>query len=190
MLGLYAYSNLHDLSWGTKGLEDGGGHGPAAAAGGNGGVKDLVALKKKQEAAKQRLKAEQEDVDNSFRTFRSGLLLVYLVTNALWLFGATTYLSSSCYLRYLGIVVGLFNFTRFMGSAIFILLRIIRRAKDPLMKNNKKGNYSQQLPPQWQSHYKQQNAETKKELHDEVHLDVNDTNAHYRNMKDPSTTSL
>lgn len=159
VLGIYAYSNLHDLSWGTKGLESGGGHGPTGKQG-KGDVKDVVAMKKKAEAARQKALQEKEDVDNSFRTFRSGLLLVWLVTNGTWIFCMTEFVSSSCYLRFLAIIVAVFNIIRFGGSMVFLLFRIARRFRlNCCVSRARKSNYSQQLPPEWQAHYQNQNRD-------------------------------
>nr|P48017.1 RecName: Full=Chitin synthase; AltName: Full=Chitin-UDP acetyl-glucosaminyl transferase [Saprolegnia monoica]AAC49743.1 chitin synthase [Saprolegnia monoica] len=62
------------LSWGTKGLESGGRHGPTKTGGGK--VKEVVEQQKKLEAQRQAAAKEKEDVDNSFRAFRSTLLAV------------------------------------------------------------------------------------------------------------------
>ncbi|RHY39101.1 hypothetical protein DYB30_006661 [Aphanomyces astaci] len=151
ILGIYAYSNLHDLSWGTKGLESGGGHGPAKQAGGN--VKDVVAQQKKLEAARQVAAKEKEDVDNSFRAFRSTLLLSWLTTNALWMYIIMTCVATSCYLKYLSYIVACFNIIRFVGATTFLALRICRRfGIGGCVKGVSKDTYDRQLPPEWQAH--------------------------------------
>lgn len=165
ILGIFAYSNLHDLSWGTKGLESGG-HGPAVK--GKMGVKDVVEMKKREEAARQRALAEKEDVDNSFRVFRSALLLTWLATNGLWLYAATNFISSSCYLRYLSFVVAGFNIIRFTGCVIFIFFRLCRRMGINLSKSaGTGGTYSATLPNQWQQHYATQSREARKDIQEE-----------------------
>ncbi|EQC40891.1 hypothetical protein SDRG_01956 [Saprolegnia diclina VS20] len=149
VLGIYAYSNLHDLSWGTKGLESGGGHGPAKAGGGN--VKDVVEQQKKVEAARQAAAKEKEEVDNSFRAFRSTLLLSWLTTNGIWLYVVTDYMSSGCYLKGLSYIVGFFNVVRFVGCVVFVILRMFRRFG--CSSRASRDNYHDALPAEWQTHY-------------------------------------
>jgi chitin synthase len=141
---------LHDLSWGTKGLESGGGHGPAV--GGAGNVKDIVAQQKKIEAARQKAAKEKEEVENSFRAFRSTLLLFWLVSNAVWLYAMVNFVSSSCYLKYLSYAVAVFNIIRFIGSFVFLVFRIFRRLG--CNRPGKQNNYNRQVPSEWQAHYR------------------------------------
>ncbi|OQR94669.1 chitin synthase (Chitin-UDP-GlcNac-transferase) [Thraustotheca clavata] len=156
VLGIYAYSNLHDLSWGTKGLESGGGHGPTKS--GNGNVKDVVEQQKKLEAIRQAAAKEKEDVDNSFRAFRSTLLMAWLTTNGIWLYFVTDYMSSGCYLKGLSYAVGFFNVIRFTGCVIFIIFRIIRRFGLNCCTNGAANDtFERNLPPDWQTHYNVQN---------------------------------
>ncbi|RHY33381.1 hypothetical protein DYB32_001667 [Aphanomyces invadans] len=157
VLGIYAYSNLHDLSWGTKGLESGGGHGPTKQAGGN--VKDVVAQQKKLEAARQLAAKEKEEVDNSFRAFRSTLLLSWLLSNGIWMYIIMTYIPSSCYFQWLSYIVAFFNVIRFLGATIFLVLRICRRfGIGGCVKGATKDTYDRQLPPEWQAHRTGQTA--------------------------------
>ncbi|GMF19752.1 unnamed protein product [Phytophthora fragariaefolia] len=147
--------NLHDLSWGTKGLETAG-HGAAKVAQGNGNLKEIVAQQKQIAAEKQRVTKEKEDVDNSFRAFRSSLLLFWLVTNAVWMYCMTYFVSSSCYLKFISYVVAVFNIVRFLGSAVFLCFRIARRLGTcGISRSGSVGrNYQTRLPDEWQAHYK------------------------------------
>jgi chitin synthase len=108
----------------------------------------MVALQKRIEAEKQRAAREKEDVDNSFRAFRSGLLLFWLVTNALWMWSMTNYVSSSCYLKFISYVVAVFNIMRFFGASIFLIFRIHRRLGGGASGGGAgvSGNYQQRLP--------------------------------------------
>lgn len=170
-MGIYAYSNLHDLSWGTKGLESGGGHGPAKpTAGGN--LKEIVAMQKRIEAEKQRAVKEKEDVDNSFRAFRSTLLLFWLITNAIWLYAMINYVASSCYLKFISYIVALFNITRFFGSTLFLVFRTVRRFGG-LNGKGQASNYDHQLPPEWQNHYKQRKVPNGLSSNDAHQITVN-----------------
>ncbi|GLE06256.1 hypothetical protein PINS_up015498 [Pythium insidiosum] len=170
ILGIYAYSNLHDLSWGTKGLESAGGHGPAKPGHGA-NLKEIVAQQKRIEAEKQRAAREKEDVDNSFRAFRSTLLLFWLVTNGAWVYCMTNYVSSSCYLKGLSYVVAVFNITRFVGATVFLLFRIGRRFGHGITSKDESA-YSRRLPPEWQSHYGAGGARTLTTGQGQVQIDV------------------
>lgn len=154
ILGVYAYSNLHDLSWGTKGLEAGSGHGSDKGTKGKGDIKAVLAAKKRQVLLAERAAAEKEDVDNSFRVFRSILLLTWLGTNSLWLYFMINFVSSSCYLKYLAFVVAGFNTIRVIGSIVFLLLRVYRRLI-PGGNSANRGDASSTLPPEWAAHYQQ-----------------------------------
>ncbi|CAK4684155.1 unnamed protein product [Aphanomyces euteiches] len=132
ILGIYAYSNLHDLSWGTKGIDSTGHFGGAS---GGTSIKQLVAIQLntanmdislEADKQKQSVAAEHEDVDSSFRVFRSALLLAWLLSNGAWLYFATSSISCSCYLKYLSYTVAVFNIIRFLGAIIFLGFRITR----------------------------------------------------------------
>ncbi|KAE9029746.1 Chitin synthase [Phytophthora rubi] len=161
ILGIYAYSNLHDLSWGTKGLETAG-HGASKVPQGTGNLKEIVAQQKRLEAEKQRAAQEREDVDNSFRAFRSSLLLFWLVTNAVWMYCMTNLVSSSCYLKFISYVVAVFNVVRFLGSAVFLCFRVVRRLGTcGASRSGSVGrNYQAHLPAEWQAHYKRSSNAT------------------------------
>ncbi|KAL3669585.1 Chitin synthase, class 2 [Phytophthora oleae] len=190
ILGIYAYSNLHDLSWGTKGLETAG-HGAVRVTQGNGNLKEIVAQQKRIEAEKQRAAKEKEDVDNSFRAFRSSLLLFWLVTNAVWVYCMTYFVSSSCYLKFISYVVAIFNVVRFLGSAVFLSFRLARRLGTGRSTHAGR-NYQAHLPAEWQAHYKRSsNATTETTTNNGqqvyVGLNISDLSspaANYRNMEE------
>ncbi|RHY34115.1 hypothetical protein DYB32_001131 [Aphanomyces invadans] len=73
-------------------------------------------------------KHKHEDVDSSFRVFRSVLLLTWLLSNGAWLYVATSSISCSCYLKYLSFTVATVNIIRFFGALVFLLFRITRGA--------------------------------------------------------------
>jgi chitin synthase len=131
---------------------------PSKAGGGN--VKDVVALQKKLEKQRQDAAKEKEDVDNSFRAFRSTLLMAWLTTNGIWLYFVTDFVSSSCYLKGLSWVVAFFNIIRFTGAFVYILLRICRRFGINCSRSGGgyRNTYEHNLPADWQAHYNDQNA--------------------------------
>lgn len=112
-----------------------------------------MAQQKRIEAEKQRATKEKEEVDNSFRAFRSTLLLFWLVTNAIWVYAMTYFVSSSCYLQGISYVVAVFNVTRFLGASIFLVFRIYRRCGGHAGNSGTDSAYQHNLPPEWQSHF-------------------------------------
>ncbi|RHY51597.1 hypothetical protein DYB38_007254, partial [Aphanomyces astaci] len=66
--------------------------------------------------------------DSSFRVFRSVLLLTWLLSNGAWLYMATSFISCSCYLKYLSFTVAVVNIIRFFGAIVFLAFRIMRGA--------------------------------------------------------------
>lgn len=145
-------------------------------------------MQKRIEAEKQRAIREKEDVDNSFRAFRSTLLLFWLVTNAIWVFCMTNYVSSSCYLKAISYVVAVFNITRFLGASVFLVFRIVRRCGGG-RHGNGSSTYQHQLPPEWQSHYKRSNAGAPTEVSTRTTTTTTTTAAHVGiNMESPRAT--
>ncbi|KAL4114821.1 hypothetical protein PRIC2_014274 [Phytophthora ramorum] len=191
ILGIYAYSNLHDLSWGTKGLETAG-HAAAKVTQGNGNLKEIVAQQKRLEALKQQAAEEKEDVDNSFRAFRSSLLIFWLVTNAVWMYCMTYFVSSSCYLKLISYVVAVFNMARFLGSAVFLCFRIARRlgACGTVRSGASGRNYQASLPIEWQAHFKRSSNTTTETTTRNGHIGLNMSDlsspvaTNYKNMEE------
>jgi hypothetical protein len=100
-MSIYSYCNVHDISWGTKGIEAA--HGPKAGDGKKKKAQvadtarkrgDSVQLKADEEAAviaqqreeskKQILAKEKAGVQASFQAFRSYLVIAWIASNALY----------------------------------------------------------------------------------------------------------
>jgi chitin synthase len=146
---LYSFCNLHDLSWGTKGLESGGGHGSGSGSGSSAGRKSLAAASNVSETPEEALKrqadlfrekeaeaakatAEALKVDNEFKFFRSSVLTLFIICNALVIYIVRERVGGACYLTGMALLVAGFNgFRLFMSTVYACTLRrgILRRKK-------------------------------------------------------------
>jgi chitin synthase len=144
IFSIYSFCNIHDISWGTKGIDTNDGHG-AKAVGGGGGKKgglqtsQSAVIDADQQLANQqhaelllhRQKREHEakaketrEVEKEFKAFRSSLLLTWMMSNALFVYIiASKVVSQNTYLPFLFLVALVFTGMRFMGSCYFLLAR-------------------------------------------------------------------
>ncbi|RHZ05090.1 hypothetical protein DYB26_000833, partial [Aphanomyces astaci] len=126
ILNTYSFCNLHDLSWGTKGLESSDGHGPKAG-GGKGNFKDAVEKKKAEEARKAKEAKIKDEMEGAFQRFRSTLLIFWLLCNLGFAYtiivldvNEATGQQGLAYLKFLFYTVAVFNLVRLMGSILFL----------------------------------------------------------------------
>lgn len=120
---IFAFCNTHDLSWGTKGLEAGSGHGPSAsltAAGSDGFESD-----KKQDDAR-RLATDPADkayVQLEFSKFRTSMVMFFIFTNGMLVLFAMKFGGGEAEAGYLqilfGLVIVIFGI-RFIGSCLYV----------------------------------------------------------------------
>jgi hypothetical protein len=116
-LNIYAFSNVHDLSWGTKGAETAVSH----QMGGKAAV--TLEQKKKEEAAKKAAAKEASDTADAFQIFRSTLLIVWISANMIVIMAVKSADPMGDYfMLYLVSFVSVINFFRFVGSMIFITM--------------------------------------------------------------------
>ena len=129
---IYAFCNVHDLSWGTKGAEavvdhSGGGGAAAGSSDGKGGIITMLEKRKLEEEAKKKAAKEAEDTAVAFATFRSQLLMIWIainlgVTGAIKMFDP----SGDVFMFALVAFVSVINFFRFFGSISFLLILLCR----------------------------------------------------------------
>ncbi|KAF0686055.1 Aste57867_22117 [Aphanomyces stellatus] len=126
ILMIYAFCNLQDLSWGTKGLTDGGGHGPSGASSvdkaSSGSYKDLVAARKAKEAEARQDAKKANEVKKGFEAFRSNLLMFWLMSNAALIITCIYFVGANVFLPSLFLFIALFNVTRLIGSISFVFM--------------------------------------------------------------------
>ncbi|RHY31741.1 hypothetical protein DYB32_003216 [Aphanomyces invadans] len=126
ILNTYSFCNLHDLSWGTKGLESSEGHGPKAS-GGKGNFKDAVEKKKAEEARKAKEAKIKDEMEGSFQRFRSTLLIFWLMCNMGFAYSVIVLDVNEAgqqglnYLKFLFYTVAVFNLFRLVGSILFLI---------------------------------------------------------------------
>ncbi|RHZ42904.1 hypothetical protein DYB26_011526 [Aphanomyces astaci] len=126
ILMIYAFCNLQDLSWGTKGLTDSSGHGSHGASivdkASSGSYKDLVAARKLKEAEAKQDAKKANDVKKNFEAFRSNLLMFWLLSNAALIIVCIYFVGANVFLPSLFLFIALFNVTRLIGSISFVVL--------------------------------------------------------------------
>ncbi|EQC33166.1 hypothetical protein SDRG_09152 [Saprolegnia diclina VS20] len=125
ILNTYSFCNLHDLSWGTKGLESSDGHGPKAGGGGN--YKDAAEAKKAEEARKKKEGEIKDKMEGDFQYFRSKLLIFWLLSQMgfaylIISFDSVNGQEGANYLKFLFYIVAGFNLFRLFGSTYFLLI--------------------------------------------------------------------
>ncbi|RHY46495.1 hypothetical protein DYB28_008242 [Aphanomyces astaci] len=120
ILMVYSFCNLHDLSWGTKGI-DSGGHGEVKSGGAVGQYKDVVAKRKALEARKARQALEQDELKKRFDAFRTNLLLLWVFTNMTFVAVAVASIKAEWYLPFLYYFVAAFNAVRLAGCVGYLL---------------------------------------------------------------------
>ncbi|KAF0687960.1 Aste57867_20341 [Aphanomyces stellatus] len=127
ILNTYSFCNLHDLSWGTKGLESSEGHGPKAGSG-KGNFKDAVEKKKAEEARKAKEAKIKDEMEGSFARFRSTLLIFWLMSNLGFAYTVIVVdvnedgQQGVNYLKFLFYTVAIFNLIRLVGSILFLFM--------------------------------------------------------------------
>jgi chitin synthase len=86
---IYAFTNLHDLSWGTKGADEVVAHNGGGRGGGGGdGALDIESVVMKQEREQQAIKMAKKrasDIDIKYRRFRTYCLVAWLMSNFIFI---------------------------------------------------------------------------------------------------------
>ena len=136
VLQIYSICNLHDLSWGTKGLDSVEQEVSDAQQGAQ-TVEDLIARRKEAQARAARETADAAQLEDEFKAFRSRMVIFWLVCNGLVVALMGYYVNGQCFLTYLAFTVAGFNGLRLLGSILFIAQRSVRGAvtsKDHTLK--------------------------------------------------------
>lgn len=129
IVAVYAFANLQDLSWGTKGK--------LAAGTGQGGFKErkkgrgsIANFIEREKIARDEEKARAKQakaVSSQFETFRSLILCTWMLTNFWW---ANLWFyedpAGFCYLNYVGWFIIVVALLKLVGSIIFVGIRSCR----------------------------------------------------------------
>jgi len=129
ILAVYAYSNIHDLSWGTKGLEGGDDAKSVKTKKGRGSIANFIEREKAQKEADKRLKRQQYKIEAQFKNFRTFVLAFWILSN-FWYANIILYIDpfGYCFLSYISFFIIGFNGFRVCGSMVFIGIRTCRGA--------------------------------------------------------------
>jgi hypothetical protein len=135
VLPIYSFCNLQDLSWGTKGLESGGGHGGATGTKkkhieGDNGYMDVKRREVEQARARKAAAQEAEATKNAFDAFRTSVLVSWAVCNAAVIFFVTGFGGDSWFVLFVVILVAFVNMFRFILSTLFLVLRVLGGGAD------------------------------------------------------------
>lgn len=121
VLAIYAFCNLQDLSWGTKGLEAGGGHGPAKKK--KGGYQEMKADAAKEAKARLAAAKRGELTKDVFASFRSKVVVFWIVCNGLVVFIILASEGQNWFLTFIVSLVAFVNAFRFFWSMLFLVQR-------------------------------------------------------------------
>jgi chitin synthase len=124
VFGIFAWCNVHDLSWGTKGAEKEV-HGTGDDEGG-GSLEDIKKAKELAEQRKEEAEKKRQQTKANFKASRTRLLLWWVGTNVTYMWGVGWFFDPSCFLIFLAAIVTFWNSVRFLGSMLFLLGRANR----------------------------------------------------------------
>ena len=120
ILSIYSFCNLHDLSWGTKGI-DTNAHGVAKVTEDSGNFHQIVAKRKAAEARVKKQHKLEDTIKRRFDLFRTNLLLGWVFLNMATALAVSAYVKPKDYLLGLFLIVGFFNGFRLIGCIGYML---------------------------------------------------------------------
>ena len=138
IFNIYSFANMHDISWGTKGLEEMEALKKSESVANR--IKQSEGLARDQIAANKKLSKvlqaravaitknnneEAAEAEAAFRKFRSFMLIIWLYSNLLFCYYIIKQpTSQKYYLPFLFVIASFFLTIRLVGSVIFLLKRI------------------------------------------------------------------
>ncbi|KAF9234706.1 glycosyltransferase family 2 protein [Melanogaster broomeanus] len=127
VLNVYAFANVHDVSWGTKGdnkVSTDLGVYRTAETDINAAYEDAIhvlSTKPPKEEKKVDAATQQEDY---YKTFRTNVLLVWTLSNLLTATGGTGSAAVNGYMAFILFSVAGLALVRFIGSTVYLLVRL------------------------------------------------------------------
>ncbi|OQR88524.1 chitin synthase (Chitin-UDP-GlcNac-transferase) [Thraustotheca clavata] len=114
ILMVYSFCNLHDLSWGTKGIENPTHFNPS------GTYNDMVTQQKAKELYETQIAKSKDKLQQRFDAFRSGLLLAWVLSNMAIVISCTKYIGADLYLPIFYTCIAIFNGIRLFGCICYL----------------------------------------------------------------------
>ena len=151
MLQIYSICNLHDLSWGTKGLDAAIEEQVKDAQASAQSVEELIEARKQAEKEAQKEAEAKQKLEDQFKAFRSLMAVAWMFANASIVAIVSAYVDGQCFLTFLAYIVAGFNGIRLLGSILFIVFRAARgvssdEERHQRLRDNRKRNRQRHDP--------------------------------------------
>lgn len=125
VLGIYGFSNLQDLSWGTKGLiaQRTPSYQEELNHSESNDFRDVVENRKVYQEQKREALARIKNQREQYEAFRTSVLIAWITWNVITALGVVRFVDSATYLKFFAMAVALLNSSRLVGSAAYLVYK-------------------------------------------------------------------